>query len=300
MYISGSFIHSFIYFSEWKALALCFSMQSDRSQRLMRQVTFAHSYINCGEANPSITNTHSDTVGTAICGHLPFRHWVSCPRTNWCVDGRGRESYRLSLKVEELLYLLGNIEAELGGNVARPSDFETSSKMTRLQKKIFVFLSEAAILFTVVLFPQILFVIAGCLCLALELDSFLLFEILYCSVFGRSLVQYPLLRKWDVRLFIIRLCRSVSSKSVLGQVVKCISLFCRTAQNCVQEMFQFSMCIDHRLVAKWVVKDLGLKMRGFARCLLLICGGPDGWLRKKCRGTLTPPLFSFTLFKKGR
>lgn len=151
-----------------------------------------------------------------------------------------------------------------------------------------------------VLFPQILFVIAGCLCLALELDSFLLFEILYCSVFGRSLVQYPLLRKWDVRLFIIRLCRSVSSQSVLGQVVKCISLFCRTAQNCVQEMFQFSMCIDHRLVAKWVVKDLGLKMRGFARCLLIICGGPDGWLRKKCRGTLTPPLFSFTLFEKGR
>lgn len=138
MYSSGSFI----YFSEWKALALCFSMQSDRSQRLMRQVTFAHSYINCGEANPSITNTHSDTVGTAICGHLPFRrlqHWVSCPRTNWCVDRRGRESYRLSLKVEEPLYLLGNIEAELGGNVARPSDFETSSKMTRLQKKYLCF-----------------------------------------------------------------------------------------------------------------------------------------------------------------
>lgn len=113
-------------------------MQSDHSQRFMRQVTFAHSYINCGEANPSITNTHSDTVGTAICGHLPFRrlqHWVSCPRTNWCVDRRGRESYRLPPKVEEPLYLLGSIEAELGGNVARPSDFETSSKMTRLQKK---------------------------------------------------------------------------------------------------------------------------------------------------------------------
>lgn len=74
----------------------------------------------------------------AICGHLPFRrlqHWVSCPRTNWCVDRRRRESYRLPPKVEEPLYLLGNIEAELGGNVARPSDFETSSKMTRLQKK---------------------------------------------------------------------------------------------------------------------------------------------------------------------
>lgn len=64
----------------------------------------------------------------------------------------------LSPKVEEPLYLLGNIEAELGGSVARPSDFETSSKMTRLQKKeIFVFLSEEAILFTVVLLPQFFF-----------------------------------------------------------------------------------------------------------------------------------------------
>lgn len=260
-------------------------MQSDHSQRLMRQVTFAHSYINCGEANPSITNTHSDTVGTAICGHLPFRrlqHWVSCPRTNWCVDRRGRESYRLPPKVEEPLYLLGNIEAELGGNVARPSDFETSSKMTRLQKKkkslFFSVKRQFCLLWC--FFLNVFFVIAGCSCLALESDSFLLFEMLCCSVFGRSLVQYPLLRKWDVRLFIIRLCRSVSSQSVLGQVVKCISLFCRTAQNCVREMFQFSMCIDHRLVTKWVVKDLGLKMGGsLAAASSSVADQMGGWGR---------------------
>lgn len=79
-------------------------------------------------------------------------------RTDAWTEG-GRESHRLPPKVEEPLYLLGNTEAELGGNVARPSDFETSSKMTRLQKKkeIFVFLSEEAILFTVVLFPHFFF-----------------------------------------------------------------------------------------------------------------------------------------------
>lgn len=222
-------------------------------------------------------------------------------RTDAWTEG-GRESHRLPPKVEEPLYLLGNTEAELGGNVARPSAFETSSKMTRLQKKkeIFVFLSEEAILFTVVLFPHFFFVIVGCSCLALESDSFLLFEIFCCSVFGRSLVQYPLLRKWDVRLFIIRLCRSVSSQSVLGQVVKFISSFCRTAQN---------LCAIDVSILNVYWSPLGDEVGGegpraengrLSRRLLLICGGPDGWLRKKCRGTLTPPLFSFTLFEKGR